>query len=269
MRDNIVVSMNNLLWDKASDNHYITQINPDKTTRDFVDYDSQLIAVAFGVTPMNKTQAVLKRVDSGSCTHARATYVSEKYYGPNDCNAGNTGDSAVTMGRIGWADGLARKRVGDVKTFNTLILEPLQNDLISKTWLYERYQCQAMPTHNPYYIEYPEVVAMLLREVRYGIDLGFSVVTVWPLGVDSFTYRIGNLYVDYSKSHVELQVTTAIPKGVIVYGLNADTKFSIVSENTQTHEKIPQTITTDSEGTLLFTTSLGPNWRITATSTSL
>jgi hypothetical protein len=62
------------------------------------------------------------------------------------------------MGRIGWVDALARLRVGDLATFESLLLEPIQNDLLNYTFLYERYTCQGVVAHNPWYIEYPEVV---------------------------------------------------------------------------------------------------------------
>lgn len=39
----IAGAMNKLLW-SPEDDHFITQLNPDGTTRDFVDYDSNLLA---------------------------------------------------------------------------------------------------------------------------------------------------------------------------------------------------------------------------------
>ncbi len=65
----------------AGDDHFVTQLNPDGTTRDFVDYDSNLIACAFGVAGVKRCQALLRRIDSGRCAHARATFVSEVWYG--------------------------------------------------------------------------------------------------------------------------------------------------------------------------------------------
>ena len=120
---------------------------------------------------------------------------------------GNTGDSAVAMGRIAWADGRARYlvacslvfpvglsarhaidwqswmwkrrtsslstrcRCGDVRVWcargwlATFRLRS-QADLIANTWMYERYTCASLPTHNNYYIEYPEAVVDLIAEVR-------------------------------------------------------------------------------------------------------
>lgn len=186
MADDIVAGMNAHLW---SGDHYITQLNPDGTTRDFVDYDSNLLAVAFGIAPADRAKAILARVDSGPCTHAapgagrpRPTWVSEKYYGPADTYGGNTGDSAVAMGRIGWADGHARRAVGDAATFENLILDPIQQQVDAATWLPERYDCSGNVAHSPYYHEYPQMAVMLMREVRYGINLGLDTVTIDPFG---------------------------------------------------------------------------------------
>jgi hypothetical protein len=46
LADRIAAAMNTHLW---SDDHYVTQMNPDGSTRDFIDYDSNLIATAAGV----------------------------------------------------------------------------------------------------------------------------------------------------------------------------------------------------------------------------
>src|SRR5688572_20358195 len=97
------------------------------------------------------------------------------------------------MGRIGWADGLARYRVGDTDTFTNLILEPIKQDMFASTWLYERYTCQVnqiskltqisiyeptltsflekgKPTHNPYYHEYPGLSHDVFVLTRYHRD---------------------------------------------------------------------------------------------------
>jgi len=133
---------------------------------------------------------------------------------------GNTGDSAVTMGRyatycnhhfrllivfqcrIAWADAHARKVTNDSFTFYDVILHPLLNDLLNSTWMWERFTCEvgfirffapvlpitlfnskATPTHNPFYHEYPETVAMLIREIAYGISIEFDTVTIAPMAL--------------------------------------------------------------------------------------
>ena len=87
------------------------------------------------------------------------------------------------MGRIAWLDGRSRLAVGGsaaAAAATDLVLSPIHDDLLRNTWMYvvcgcagwfshacgrrvtqrvggvtryERYQCGAQPTHNPYYIE--------------------------------------------------------------------------------------------------------------------
>ncbi len=66
LADRISAAMNAHLW---RDDHYVTQMNPDGTTRDFVDYDSNLIAVAAGVATAEQAALVLRRIDGGRCAH--------------------------------------------------------------------------------------------------------------------------------------------------------------------------------------------------------
>ena len=76
-------AMEDLLWN--GDDHYLTQRNPDNTTRDFVDYDANLIAVAHGIGDTERIEKVLARVDSGRCSSSKGAgpqFVSEKWYGP-------------------------------------------------------------------------------------------------------------------------------------------------------------------------------------------
>jgi len=94
LADQVATSVNDLLWSApgvglGTNDHYVTQLNPDNTTRDFVDYDgacevcfkanldvdvesnramnvlvaANLIAVAHGIPDKARAAAVLKRVD--------------------------------------------------------------------------------------------------------------------------------------------------------------------------------------------------------------
>jgi len=188
-----------MLWSNGTKDHYVTQLNPDGTSRDFVDYDANLIALAHGIPAAERAKRVLARIDGGRCIHGRATFVSELYYGKHDTTGGNIGDSWCTMGRIGWFDALARKRYGDQATFDNLLLDPLVGDVNRWTWLHERYQCDGRPMQNrtSHYFEYPSVTAMMLHFVRYGIQLGFGSVKVTPFGPKAFAYHVGNIHVDY------------------------------------------------------------------------
>jgi hypothetical protein len=150
--------------------------------------------------------AVLARVDAGACAHARATYVSEKPYDKANCVNGNVGDSAVTMGRIGWQDALARQAVGGAEAaalFEGVLLAPLQRDLLARTWLPERFDCEGRDAHNPYYFEYPATVALMLFEVRYGIQLRPTRVVVNPLSAPpAWDFVAGALRLSYSGAAV-------------------------------------------------------------------
>lgn len=264
MAGNIVTGMNTRLW--AGD-HYVTQLNPDGTTRDFVDYDANLLAVAFGIAPPDRAKLILARVDSGSCTHAdpaagrpRPTYVSEKYYGTADTYNGNTGDSAVTMGRIGWADGHARHAAGDLATFGNLILDPIIGQVDSATWLPERYDCSGNPAHNPYYHEYPEMAVMLMREVRYGINLGLGTVTIDPWGAGAYRYHVGDVNVDYGQRSTTLNLPGSGTRSYTITGLVPDTAYLVTATGGGAAQH--QFARTGSSGTLTFSAPTGPSWTV-------
>lgn len=238
----ISVAMNEQLWAVAGlgtgeDDHFITQLNPDGSSRDFIDFDSNLIAVAFGIASEERSKKILKRVDGYEYSHIRATWCSEKPYSGDreDCYiVGGTvcGDSVVTLARIGWVDALARKRVGDLATFDDLLLAPLQRDLVENVWLYERYDSYGRQIRTSYYFEYPAFVAMMLREIRYGIIVGLSTVEISPLrSPGGFTYAFGNVRVQYSQDFVSLvlpgEVSVVRPKLVSVSGMYATTAYTV------------------------------------------
>jgi len=215
--DAVRAGMNAHLLAPAGD-HYCTQSDPAPgggvlaCTRDFVDYDANLLAVAAQVPATAAAGArILARVDAGNCTHkGRATWVSEVHYGKADCVNGNDGDSSVTMGRIAWQDALARQAVGGAAAaaaFEALILGPLQADVLARTWLPERFTCDGKDTHNEYYFEYPSVVAMMIYEVRYGIALALTRIKVDPLSAAAFDFALGGLRITYARDAFAAKLT--------------------------------------------------------------
>ena len=233
----MATAMNKWLWDAEDNDHYITQLDTDmKTTRDFVDYDSNLIALAHDIpATVAQKQAILSRIDRGKCSAANGggpQWVSEVYYGKNDTTGGNIGDSRCSMGRIAWFDGHARKKMNtkaSLEQFNRNVLL-LQNDLIANTWLHERYGCDGKQQQNRtnYYFEYPSTLVLLLREIRYGIDIAFQTVTIQPFGVETFTYNIGNVYVQYEAlKSVALQVPGSRTVKYIIHGMSQDQRYQI------------------------------------------
>ena len=246
--DAIAAAMNKLLWN--GEDHYFTQRNPDGTTRDFVDYDSNLLALAAGVASPQQAAAVLGRIAKGRCAASNPglgppgtlfpQYVSEKVYGPADCFLENIGDSVVAMGRIAWADGHARRRAAtdalragnasyyeaQREVFEDRILAPIVQAIAKNTWLPERYICdpargvlKSQPAHSQFYGEFGNTAAMLLFEIKYGIDIGFSEIVVdpflpRPILAPGFSWRVGGVEIaPFSAERACLKISSG-PSGV-------------------------------------------------------
>ena len=237
LAETVSANIRSQLFDQQTNDHFITQLNPDNTIRDFVDYDSNLMTVAFGIiTDPAQIKRVLKRVDSGPYTHVRGTWCSEVPYSGDaeDCyivGGDVCGDSIVTLARIGWVDSLARKRIGDVDTFQNLLLRPLQDDLLSDVWLYERYDANGTQIRTSYYFEYPSLVVMMLREVQYGINIELLSVDIDPFPVKPFDHSLGLVAVSYSSNKVVLNLPGALSeateKTVTIGGLVRNEKYTI------------------------------------------
>ena len=134
---------------------------------------------------------------------------------------------------------VCRKRVNSnasLQFAHDVIIEPLQDDLTENIWMYERYLCDGSPTHNPFYHEYPEVVAMMIFEVKWGIRIGFETITIKPSTSEPFVFSAGTTSVSYSSSQVTVAIalpTTHI--GFEVHGLEP----GLYSINSQTSVKVP------------------------------
>jgi hypothetical protein len=90
-----------------------------------------------------------------------------------------TGDSSVAMARVFYVDALSLRRVNDAATFSRM-LSTMQADQSRNTWMAERYTCEGLASHDPFYHEYPEVIAMVLQKVKYGITVLLDRVEVLP-----------------------------------------------------------------------------------------
>lgn len=275
LADLMSTAVNKLLWASeghglGGDDHFITQLNPDGTTRDFVDYDSNLIAIAHQIPDLNRSKRFLERLDKSRCsaaTGAGPQFVSEIWYGKSDTTHGNVGDSWCSMGRIAWFDAHARKRVGDVKTFDNAILGPIQRDLLRDTWMRERYGCDGLQQKNrsEAYFEYPCTAAMLLREIRYGINIGLFNITLDPFGVSSYNYHVGNVNVDYSSSLIKLSVPGHKTRTYVVMRMTSNKVYKITAVGEGCGEFSSIKVTTSASGTLIFTAPVGVNCVVSAT----
>lgn len=240
--------LNEGLWN--GHDHYITQRSADWQPRDFVDYDGNYAAIAFGA-PTNREQiaAMYRRLDGGAHTHpgGRGTWTSEKYYGPNDCFGANTGDSATAMARIWWLDLLSRYVTGDETNFYRYFT-PIQGDLSAQTWLTERYNALGKSIRARYYHEYPEITAMILREMILGIDVKVDRVRIKPFGRDRYHYLVGGLDVSYSRRAVSLCIPGDNERTYEICGLLPSTSYAVSTG---------RTVVTDRDGTAIFKAPTG------------
>jgi hypothetical protein len=247
MKRNLSAGIRDQLWN--GDDHFITQRNLDGSTLDKVDYDGNFAALAFGVPDADDASKLLHRLDAGAQTHPgmRGTWVSERRYEKEDCYGGNGGDSDVAMARIWWLDMATRVRIGDRKTFKAL-LDNLESDLLRDVWMPERYDAAGMPAHNSYYHEYPEIISMVLREMRYGVHLGMMEVTIHPFDATNFALRFGNLRVNYSPDAVTMEIPGSSMREFNVGGLRPRLRYELSTG---------ESLTSDAEGTVRFRARAG------------
>lgn len=258
LAENIGESVNKYLW-AQDQSHFVTQLNLDGSTRDFVDYDSNLLALAAGIVEEEGATKIFSRIDGGRCTHGRATFVSEVYYGKEDTTHGNVGDSWCSMGRIGWFDALARKKYSDLETFHNVLYEPIRDDLNRWTWLRERYGCDGLLQQNrtEYYFEYPSVVAMMAKEIKYGVILGLNTIRIEPFGPTEFRYHVGNVLVDYSRERVLMRIPGSGSRHLVIKGLVASKAYKVTATGCKAAESTSLHVDSGSDGTLEFDSFIG------------
>jgi len=95
-------------------------------------------------------------------------------------------------------------------------------------------------------IEYPEFLVMILREIAYGINIGFNRVLIKPAQITDFHYAIGNIDVLYSQSNVVLNLPgNGERKQLIIGGLKLNYPYLVNATNFTTKAN------TDQSGTLV------------------
>lgn len=270
LSDSIAKAVNTYLWQQ---DHYVTQWDglQNGSFRDFVDYDANMIALAHGIPSEEQAAKLFQRIDNGTC-RAAATWVSERWYGPEDTKNRNIGDSCSGMGRIAWFEALGRRRYDDLDGFNNRVMEPLQRELLSTLWMHERIGCNGLQQQNrtAMYFEYPSLIAMVLREVRYGVDLQFETVSVRPFGVSEFSYHINDVDVDFSRSLVRLRLPGTGMRRFTLAPLEPSTAYKVslqladrsyaggAAVQTPCENKDDENLFhSDKDGVLTFTAALG------------
>ena len=177
------------------------------------------------------------------------------------------------MARIGWFDARGRRLLGqaeDLEYFDNRVLGPLVTDLNKYTWLRERYGCDGLqqPNRTEYYFEYPALVSMLTKDVRYGIELSVGAgakVSVAPFRVAAgqapatpFEYHLGNIDVSFNPTE---RVTISAPADTAACATQFEVK-GLVPEATYSVSvaaacgcsaaDVPATVAADSTGYVAF-----------------
>lgn len=193
------------LWDR---DHYVTARGKDNwdAIHDMVDSDGYL-AVAFEIADPARYPEIVERLDRVPNMHGggKGTWVSERYYGPQETYGENTGDSATAMGRLWWADLLARQVMNDRSTF-TRMYEAVRDDQFDLTWMRERYSSDGSMIRAPGYHEYPEILDKMLREGYYGLTITLQRVTVRPMLDAPFAFDTGRIALSHSRDAVDILV---------------------------------------------------------------
>lgn len=218
----------------------ITQLNHDGTTADYIDYAANTMAIWQGVANKERAEKIVARIAKGNCTGAgkRGTWVSERpFYGFDqdkvvpDKVPKLQGDSTSAEGRVALMDARARIAMGDADSlayFNNNLLGPIQDDLLQYTWLTERYTCDGLRERTPFFFEYPCLLSIMLKEMKYGIDFGLVEWSLAPIaGVVPFRWSVGRTDVSHHGPHgpVLLSHPGSGARQISVAGLTPGAKF--------------------------------------------
>ena len=123
-----------------------------------------------------------------------------------------------------------------------------------------------------YYFEYPSLAAMLVKDIRYGVDLALDAVRVQPFGVSgsSFGYHTGSINVDYdpaATSVISLPGAGLFP--YLLYSMAPASTYSVTAAsgcsatNVDGASWAPIQVTADAEGLLAFTAPRGVDCALT------
>ena len=234
------------LWN--GDDHYVTSRSTDwKTVEDKVDSDNFAAIAWGGTTDAQRIKVMYRRLDRWAHPGGKGTWVAECYYGPSECYLRNTGDSACAMARHWWIDMVARHVSGDHTTFLELYRN-VRTDLLANTWLTERYNDKGVSYRCLGYHEYPEVLAMVMREQYYGIEVKVDAVTVNPIAPAPWSYSNGRLAVSYNQEKVSLKIPGAGQRTYRICGLRSGATYQLSSG---------PIVTADVRGTISFIAPTG------------
>lgn len=95
---------------------------------------------------------------------------------------------------------------------------------------------------------------MMLRQIRYGINLGLVTVHIAPWGVDQYVYNVGNIHISYSAEAIAFSLPGDSSRKFVWKGLKPSTTFTFEGKGCI---MTPATATSTSDGVLSFVGPLG------------
>ena len=191
---------------------------------DMLDSDD-VLAVLAGIADDDRAHTIFERLDgTGMHPGGRGTWVSARPDTADLHYAGNIVDSRCAFARIWWAEIRARRDHGDRDGF-TRMFEPVRNDLLTNTWMGERYDAAGAMTRADGYHEYPDVVDNLLREGIYGIVVDVATVDLHPMRSGDFAFRSGGIAVERAGRDRRVMVPGVGTKTFQFHDLKPDDRY--------------------------------------------
>jgi hypothetical protein len=204
--------------------HYATVLPGTGDDLDMLDSDDVLTVLA-GIADDDRAHTIFERLDRTDMhPGGRGTWVSARPYTADLCYDGNIGDSRCAFARIFWAEMRARRDRGDRDGF-IRIFEPVRNDLLTNTWMGERYDAAGAMTRADGYHEYPGVVDILLREGIYGIVVDVATVDLRPMRSGDFAFRSGDVAVERAGRDWRVRVPGAGTRTFRFHDLKPDDRY--------------------------------------------
>ena len=87
-------------------------------------------------------------------------------------------------------------------------------------------RCEGLRERTPFFFEYPCLLSMMLKEMKYGIDLGLVHWALTPtVGVSPFSWVIGSTNVSHTANLAFVQHPGSGPRRVTISGMKPGSPF--------------------------------------------
>lgn len=132
-----------------------------------------------------------------------------------------------------------------------------------------RYGCDGLQQENRtmYYFEYPSLVAMLVREVRYGVELTLDAIEINPFGAPAtFDFHTGNVNVHFDPAGTSvLSVPGAGLFPYLLRTMQAEATYEVSVAQGCSTPFSPLLVTAATDGVLSFSAPRGEDCAVTVT----